>query len=71
MSSGASCVTAVVRGGHLIVANAGDCRAVLSRGGVAEALSCDHRASRQDEQERIERLVSAWDVVLVTYHSCS
>ncbi|KAF3780710.1 putative protein phosphatase 2C 14 [Nymphaea thermarum] len=28
--------------------------AVICRGGVAEALTCDHRASREDEQARIE-----------------
>ncbi|ESQ51507.1 hypothetical protein EUTSA_v10017990mg [Eutrema salsugineum] len=40
--------------GKLVVANAGDCRAVMSVGGVAEALSSDHRPSRDDERKRIE-----------------
>ncbi|XAR65954.1 Phosphoprotein phosphatase [Bertholletia excelsa] len=51
---GACCVTALIRQGELIVSNAGDCRAVMSRGGVAEALTVDHRPSRKDERDRIE-----------------
>ncbi|KAG2327558.1 hypothetical protein Bca4012_036564 [Brassica carinata] len=51
---GSCCVTAMVRDGNLVVSNAGDCRAVMSVGGVAEALSSDHRPSRDDERERIE-----------------
>ena len=56
-SGGACCVTAVLQKGGLVVSNAGDCRAVLSRAGKAEALTSDHRASREDEKERIENLV--------------
>ncbi|XP_055811084.1 probable protein phosphatase 2C 2 [Solanum dulcamara] len=55
-NGGSCCVTALVHNGELIVSNAGDCRAVMSRGGVAEALTVDHRPSRQDEMERIQRL---------------
>ncbi|CAD6203228.1 unnamed protein product [Miscanthus lutarioriparius] len=55
-SGGACCVTAVLQKGGLVVSNAGDCRAVLSRAGKAEALTSDHRASREDEKERIENL---------------
>ncbi|KAI5382207.1 hypothetical protein KIW84_UN0081, partial [Lathyrus oleraceus] len=51
---GSCCVTALIRNGNLVVSNAGDCRAVISRGGVAEALTSDHRPSREDERERIE-----------------
>ncbi|KAL6657293.1 hypothetical protein ACP70R_005073 [Stipagrostis hirtigluma subsp. patula] len=40
--------------GRLVVSNAGDCRAVLSRAGRAQALTTDHRASRPDERRRIE-----------------
>lgn len=55
---GGSCsVTALIRKGNLVVSNAGDCRAVVSRGGVAEALTSDHRPSREDEKHRIEALV--------------
>ncbi|KAL5102353.1 hypothetical protein RYX36_006680 [Vicia faba] len=54
---GGSCVvTALIRNGNLVVSNAGDCRAVISRGGVAEALTSDHRPSREDERDRIETL---------------
>ncbi|KAK9124542.1 hypothetical protein Sjap_014144 [Stephania japonica] len=51
---GTCCVTALIRNGNLVVSNAGDCRAVVSRGGTAEALTSDHRPSREDERERIE-----------------
>jgi protein phosphatase 1L len=47
-----------MKDGHMVIANAGDCRAVLSRAGKAEALTSDHRAGREDERERIESLVS-------------
>ncbi|XP_076936640.1 putative protein phosphatase 2C 25 [Bidens hawaiensis] len=53
---GACCVTAVITSGNLVVSNAGDCRAVVSRGGAAEALTSDHRPSRPDEKQRIESL---------------
>eukprot|EP01018_Ginkgo_biloba_P000177 Gb_40834 [translate_table: standard] len=56
VSSGTCCVTALIRDGNLIVSNTGDCRAVISRDGNAEALTCDHRAAREDERERIENL---------------
>ncbi|KAK1321061.1 putative protein phosphatase 2C 25 [Acorus calamus] len=53
---GTCCVTALILNEHLIVSNVGDCRAVVSRGGMAEALTSDHRPSRDDEKERIESL---------------
>ncbi|KAG0453531.1 hypothetical protein HPP92_024835 [Vanilla planifolia] len=56
LSGGTCCVTAFVRKGELIVANAGDCRAVMSVSGAAEALTSDHRPSRDDEKKRIESL---------------
>lgn len=55
-SGGTCCVTALLREGHLVVSNAGDCRAVISWGGLAEALTSDHRPSRMDERERIESM---------------
>ncbi|KAE8669366.1 putative protein phosphatase 2C 25 [Hibiscus syriacus] len=56
LSGGTCCVTVMIRKGNLFVSNAGDCRAVLSRNGVAEALTSDHHPSRQDERDRIEAL---------------
>ncbi|KAL0357587.1 UNVERIFIED_CONTAM: putative protein phosphatase 2C 25 [Sesamum calycinum] len=56
LRGGACCVTALIIRGNLVVSNAGDCRAVSSRGGVAEALTSDHRPSREDERDRIETL---------------
>ncbi|KAL5748112.1 hypothetical protein ACOSQ2_025409 [Xanthoceras sorbifolium] len=53
---GSCCVTALIRKGTLVVSNAGDCRAVMSSGGLAEALTSDHRPSREDEKKRIETL---------------
>lgn len=57
LNGGACCVTALIRKGKVIVSNAGDCRAVMSRGGVAEALTVDHKPSRKDEKDRIESMV--------------
>ncbi|XP_056861872.1 probable protein phosphatase 2C 25 [Raphanus sativus] len=54
VKGGSCCVTAMFDDGNLVVANAGDCRAVMSVGGVAEALSSDHRPCRDDERTRIE-----------------
>lgn len=53
---GSCCVTALIQKGILVVSNAGDCRAVMSRGGLAEALTSDHRPSREDEKNRIETM---------------
>ncbi|KAK8683637.1 hypothetical protein V6N13_039691 [Hibiscus sabdariffa] len=55
-AGGTCCVTALIRNRNLLVSNAGDCRAVLSRGGTAEALTSDHRPSREDERNRIHSL---------------
>ena len=51
--AGSTCVVAVVRGDKLVVANAGDSRAVLSRRGEALALSRDHKPMDDDERARI------------------
>lgn len=56
VSGGTCSVTALIQEGDLVVSNVGDCRAVMSRGGVAEALTSDHQASRKDERDRIEAL---------------
>ncbi|PIN04175.1 Serine/threonine protein phosphatase [Handroanthus impetiginosus] len=54
LGSGTCCVTALIEGGEMIVSNVGDCRAVLCRGGVAEALTKDHSPAQEDERRRIE-----------------
>lgn len=57
VKGGSCCVTALINDKNLVVSNAGDCRAVLSVGGFAEALTSDHRPSRDDERNRIENSV--------------
>lgn len=54
--SGSTALTAVVLGRFLLVANAGDCRAVLSRKGVAVEMSHDHKPSYPPERKRVEEL---------------
>ncbi|KAL3137661.1 hypothetical protein ABBQ38_004936 [Trebouxia sp. C0009 RCD-2024] len=51
---GCTAVTAVLVGQNLVVANVGDSRAVLSKGGQAYPLSEDHKPNRTDERQRIE-----------------
>ncbi|GKV14609.1 hypothetical protein SLEP1_g25452 [Rubroshorea leprosula] len=53
-AGGACCVTALIEGQDIVVANVGDCRAVLCRGGLAEALTTDHKPEKEDERKRIE-----------------
>ncbi|KAJ0098403.1 hypothetical protein Patl1_20009 [Pistacia atlantica] len=52
--SGSTAVVAVVTSEYIIVANCGDSRAVLCRGGRAIPLSCDHKPDRPEELARIE-----------------
>ncbi|WOL06701.1 hypothetical protein Cni_G15435 [Canna indica] len=54
-SSGTTALTALVFGRHLLVANAGDCRAVLCRKGEAVDMSQDHRPIHAAERERVEQ----------------
>ncbi|KAL1550385.1 protein-serine/threonine phosphatase [Salvia divinorum] len=54
LSSGVCCVTAMIQGKEMAVSNLGDCRAVLCRDGVAEAITTDHKPEREDERRRIE-----------------
>ncbi|GAB2300262.1 hypothetical protein Dimus_034297 [Dionaea muscipula] len=56
LSSGTTALTAMIFGRSLLVANAGDCRAVLSRNGVAIEMSKDHRPCCIKERTRIESL---------------
>ncbi|PON96848.1 Protein phosphatase 2C [Trema orientale] len=51
---GTTAVVAVVAEEEVVVANCGDCRAVMSRAGGAFALSTDHKPDRPDELKRIE-----------------
>ncbi|KAF6258184.1 phosphatase 2C-like domain-containing protein [Scenedesmus sp. NREL 46B-D3] len=50
---GCTALAAVLAGPQLLVANAGDGRAVLSRGGTAVPLSRQHTADLVDERERV------------------
>jgi protein phosphatase 1L len=52
--AGSTASTAVLVGDRLLVANVGDSRAVICRGGKAVALSTDHKPNRTDERQRIE-----------------
>ncbi|KAH6771234.1 hypothetical protein C2S52_016037 [Perilla frutescens var. hirtella] len=54
LSSGVCCVTALIEGKEMVVSNLGDCRAVLCRDGIAEAITTDHTPEREDERRRIE-----------------
>ncbi|KAM3321421.1 putative protein phosphatase 2C 27 [Capsicum chacoense] len=56
LSSGTTALTAMIFGRSLLVANAGDCRAVLSRGGLAMEMSKDHRPCCVNERTRVESL---------------
>ncbi|KAK9697929.1 hypothetical protein RND81_08G070400 [Saponaria officinalis] len=55
-SSGTTALTAMIFGRSLLVANAGDSRAVLSRRGVALEMSKDHRPFCRNERARVESL---------------
>jgi protein phosphatase 2C family protein 2/3 len=55
MSSGTTALVAMVSGKSLVVANAGDCRAVLGkRGGRVLQMSTDHKPTTSAERSRIE-----------------
>ncbi|XP_024980467.1 probable protein phosphatase 2C 27 isoform X2 [Cynara cardunculus var. scolymus] len=56
LSSGTTALTAMIFGRSLLVANAGDCRAVLSRNGLAFEMSKDHRPCCHKERVRVESL---------------
>ncbi|KAJ4763644.1 Protein phosphatase 2C [Rhynchospora pubera] len=52
--AGSTASTAVLVGNRLLVANVGDSRAVICRGGNAIAVSRDHKPDQSDERQRIE-----------------
>ncbi|EPS67944.1 hypothetical protein M569_06828, partial [Genlisea aurea] len=54
LASGTTALAAIIIGSSLVVANAGDCRAVLCCRGLAIEMSRDHKAVCLDEQRRIE-----------------
>ncbi|MBA0866911.1 hypothetical protein Goshw_025560 [Gossypium schwendimanii] len=56
LASGTTALTAMIFGRSLLVANAGDSRAVLSRCGTAIEMSKDHRPCCMKERRRIESL---------------
>ncbi|XP_074577029.1 putative protein phosphatase 2C 57 isoform X1 [Curcuma longa] len=56
LASGTTALVALVVGSSLVVANAGDCRAVLCRRGKAIELSHDHKPDCSSERKRIESL---------------
>ncbi|XWS17048.1 hypothetical protein CRYUN_Cryun33cG0034300 [Craigia yunnanensis] len=56
LASGTTALTAMIFGRSLLVANAGDSRAVLSRHGTAIEMSKDHRPCCMKERRRIESL---------------
>ncbi|KAL3844483.1 hypothetical protein ACJIZ3_001886 [Penstemon smallii] len=51
---GSTAVVVLVGKEEVVVANCGDSRAVLCRGGAALPLSTDHKPDRPDEKERVE-----------------
>ncbi|RZC67406.1 hypothetical protein C5167_011099 [Papaver somniferum] len=55
-SSGTTALTALISGRKLLIANAGDCRAVLGRRGKAVVLSKDHKPDCNSELLRIVNL---------------
>ncbi|XP_062023808.1 probable protein phosphatase 2C 22 isoform X1 [Rosa rugosa] len=54
LASGTTALTALLVGRLLVVANAGDCRAVLCRRGKAIAMSSDHKPICSKEIKRVE-----------------
>jgi len=56
LHDGSTGITSVLRGMKLTVANVGDCRAVLVRGGVAKQISVDHKPTDPVEMNRISAL---------------
>ncbi|CAB4264141.1 unnamed protein product [Prunus armeniaca] len=55
-SSGTTALTALILGRTMLIANAGDCRAVLGKRGRAIELSKDHKPNCTSERLRIEKL---------------
>ncbi|KAG5593349.1 hypothetical protein H5410_043863 [Solanum commersonii] len=65
---GSAAVMVIVGKEEIVVANCGDCRAILCSRGVAIPLSNDHKPDRPDEKKRVEAAGviatnGLWDVV--------
>ncbi|XP_048336604.2 probable protein phosphatase 2C 27 isoform X1 [Ziziphus jujuba] len=58
-SSGTTALTVLILGRTMVIANAGDCRAVLGKRGRAVELSKDHKPNCISEKLRIEKLGGA------------
>lgn len=56
ISSGTTALTALIFGRTMLIANAGDCRAVMGKRGKAIELSKDHKPNCSSERLRIEKL---------------
>lgn len=56
LHDGSTGLTSILRGLKLTIANVGDCRAVLIRGGVAKQITIDHKPTDPVEQKRIAAL---------------
>eukprot|EP00299_Pterocystis_sp_00344_P006866 c1929_g1_i1.p1 GENE.c1929_g1_i1~~c1929_g1_i1.p1 ORF type:complete len:564 (-),score=90.38 c1929_g1_i1:46-1737(-) len=54
VEAGTTALVCLVFPNRVVVANAGDCRAVLCRDGVAMDLSQEHKPDRDDERRRVE-----------------
>ncbi|KAH7845530.1 hypothetical protein Vadar_003214 [Vaccinium darrowii] len=55
ISSGTTALTALIFGRTMLIANAGDCRAVMGKRGKAIELSKDHKPNCSSEKLRIEK----------------
>ncbi|KAG9146561.1 hypothetical protein Leryth_022823 [Lithospermum erythrorhizon] len=62
---GSCCVTALIRKGNLVVSNAGDCRAVVSRNGVAEAPTSDIVPHERTRSIGLSLWVDMWNASMV------
>ncbi|KAG4982820.1 hypothetical protein JHK87_027569 [Glycine soja] len=63
-------VGGLIWNGNLVVSNAGDCHAVISKEGMAEVLTSDHKPSREDERDKIETRSEALKPVLPGIFVC-
>lgn len=60
-SIGSTAIVSLISSSYIIVANVGDCRAVLCRNGLTYRLSRDHKPEN-DEEDRIEKAGGrVWD----------